>query len=156
MNLAPTVPSAATRARRRSRGASSMLVIAVLVLLGGLTVYVVGLVSSVNNGYAMEVNLMRANQAAEAGLEWGRYRLLINNAPCAATQNVLMPGSLSPYTVTLRCTQGGTDSPPNFIQYRLTATACNLPQGGGTCPNTSINPGPDYVERQVTALVDHP
>lgn len=141
--------------RQRSRGASSVLVIAVLVLLGGLTTYVVGMVSSVSNGYAMEVNLMRAGQAAESGLEWGRYRLLVNNAPCAAAQNVAMPGSLSPYTVTLRCTMGGIDSPPNFIQYRLTATACNLPLGN-TCPNTSANPGPDYVERQVTVLVDHP
>ena len=141
---------------RRMRGASAVLVIALLVLLGSLSVYVVGLVSSVNNGYTMEFNLMRASQAAESGLEWGRFRMMQNNVPCTAVQNVAMPGSLAPYTVTLRCTAGGADMagpPASLVQYRLTATACNIPLGG-SCPNTSLNPGGDYVERQVSALVD--
>ncbi len=140
---------------RRPQGASSLLVIAVLVLLGSLSVYVLGLVSSVSSGYAMEVNLTRAEQAALSGLEWGRYRMMQNNAPCTPTQNVALPGSLAPYTVTLRCVTGGADlgPPASVIQYRLTATACNVPLGGN-CPNTSANPGSDYVARSVSALVD--
>jgi MSHA biogenesis protein MshP len=141
---------------RAARGASSLLVIAVMVLLGGLSVYVTGLVSSVSNGYAMEMNLARARQAAESGLEWGRYVMLQNGAACTAVQNVVMPGSLAPYTVTVRCSTGGADlagPPASFVQYRLSVTACNIPSGGN-CPNTSIAPGSDYVERRLTALVD--
>lgn len=144
------------RQRQPVRGASAVLVIALLVLLGSLSVYVIGLVSSVNNGYAMEVNLLRATQAAEGGLEWMRFRMLRNNAACTLVQNVVMPGSLGAYTVTVRCTTLGVDNsgpPASFIQYRVTATACNIPQAG-SCPNNSINPGTDYVERRVTALVD--
>lgn len=140
---------------RHTRGASSLLVIAVLVLLGSLSVYVLGLVSSVSNGYAMEVNLARAEQAALSGLEWGRYRMMQNNVPCLASQNVVLPGSLAPYTVTLVCNAGGADvgPPASIIQYRLTATACNIP-AGGICPNNNANPGSDYVARSVSALVD--
>lgn len=145
------------RYRARSvRGASAVLVIAVLVLLGGLSVHVVGLVSSVNNGYAMEANLMRATQAAESGLEWARFRVLQSNQPCAPLQNVVMPGSLGPYTVTVRCIVGGTDftgPPATWTQYRLTVTACNLPSAGA-CPNTGLNPGNDYVERRASALIE--
>jgi MSHA biogenesis protein MshP len=142
------------RCRRRSRGASSVLVIAVLVLLGSLTVHLVGLVGSVNSGYAMAFNVVRAGQAAESGVEWGRYRILIDKAPCVGAQNVVLPGSLSSYAVTLRCDMGGTE-PGKATQYRLTATACNLPMAG-SCPNASINPGHDYVEQRATALVDLP
>lgn len=148
------LPSPQTQASQR--GASSMLVIAVLVLLGSLTVYVAGLVSSVNNGLAMEVNLTRASQAAESGLDWGRYRVKVNNT-CNASQSIAMPASLSPYTVTVLCTRNNsTDGTIPRIQYRITATACNLPLAGNCPNNTSISPGPDYVEWQVTALVDYP
>ncbi|MES2886443.1 MAG: hypothetical protein V4739_00395 [Pseudomonadota bacterium] len=141
-----------------TRGASSVLIIAVLVLLGGLSTSVVSLVSSVNNGYAMEITLMRAGQAAESGLDWGRYRLLRNGAPCVdnTAQNIVMPGSLEPYTVTLRCTTGEAQSPgqnPPQMQYRLTATACNVPMAG-LCPNTNPTPGADYVERRSTTIVE--
>ncbi len=140
---------------RKMQGASSLLVIAVLVLLSGLSAHLLGLVSSVSSGYAMEAHLSRVEQAAHSGLEWGRYQMMQSSAPCTPSQNIALPGSLSSYTVTLACTPGGTDlGPPlSALQYRLTSTACNIPSGG-RCPNNNANPGSDYIERTVTGMID--
>lgn len=151
--MSPTCPC--HHRPRPIQGASSLLVIAVLVLLSGLSVHLVGLVSSVSSGYAMETQLSRAEQAALSGLEWGRYQMMQNNAPCTPNQNIALPGSLSAYTVSLTCNPGGTDlgPPASAVQYRLTATACNIPSAG-RCPNTNASPGSDYVQRSVSALID--
>jgi len=141
--------------RRRCRGLSGLLVIAVLVMLGGLTTYAVGLVTSVHSGYARELSAARAQQAALAGLDWGRFRISNGAAAiCSAAQNLTpLPGTLQPYTVTVRCTASGpyTETATLVRIYSISATACNLP-AGGNCPNAAASA--DYVEFTATALAE--
>jgi MSHA biogenesis protein MshP len=140
--------------RKNQRGVSALLIIGVLVMLGGLIPYAFGLLTSVNSGHARELSAARAEQAAQAGLDWGRFRVRTGVTPqCTALQNITtLPGSLQPYTVTVRCTtstfpEGGLIT----TRYRIQADACNVPQAGA-CPNA--NASADYVQR--TAVVTVP
>lgn len=137
------------------RGVSGVMVIAVLVLLGGLTSFAVGLVTSVQSSYARELSFARATQAAEAGLDWGRWRVTAAAVPtCSASQTLItLPGTLLPYAVTVRCTLSGTylEGPATVRMYQLNSTACNLP-AGGQCPN-SVASG-DYVQATASAIVE--
>ena len=141
--------------KRAQRGLSALLMIAVLVLLGGIRVYAFGLVTSVHRGYARELSFAGADQAAQAGLDWGRYRVRPGVVPiCTPPQSInTLPGTLRPYTVTIQCDPGlaaNTEGALMLRTYRITATACNQPLAGA-CPNPVA--GADYVERTVTALI---
>lgn len=140
--------------RRSQRGLSALLIIAVLVLLGGLTTYAVGLVTSVHSGYAREMLFARADQAAQAGLDWGQFRVrALPAATCTAAQSITtLPGTLQAYTVTVRCVATGpyAEGAASRRSYRISATACNQPLAGA-CPNTVA--GADYVERTVSTLL---
>jgi MSHA biogenesis protein MshP len=140
---------------RRQRGFSALMIIAVLVMVGAVVPFAVGLVTSVHDGHARALSHARATQAAEAGLDWGRYR--IGNgaaATCTALQSInTLPGTLLPYTVSVRCTLSvsASESGVTVNAYRLVATACNQPLAGA-CPNAASNAA-DYVERSVSTLV---
>lgn len=140
--------------RRSQRGLSALLMIAVLVLLGGLTVYAFGLVTSVHSGYARALSFARADEAAQAGLDWGRYQVSALPAPaCTALQTInTLPGTLRPYTVSVRCNVFGpyTEGGAPVRTYQIRATACNRPFAGA-CPNAVA--GADDVERTVTTLI---
>ena len=137
------------------RGLSGILILAVLVVLGALLTYSIGLVTSVHSGFARELSFARATQAAEAGLDWGRFRVSNGAAAlCLPAQTLTtLPGTLQPYAVTVRCTLSGSYSETGATvrRYRLTATACNLPLAGN-CPNPVASA--DYVERQVSGLAE--
>ena len=143
-----------TRSARRQRGFSALMVIAVLVMVGAVVPFAVGLVTAVHDGHARALSHARATQAAEAGLDWGRWR--INNggaATCSALQSInTLPGTLRPYTVTVRCTLSASvsESGVTVNAYRLAATACNQPLAG-SCPNAASSAA-DYVERSVSTL----
>jgi MSHA biogenesis protein MshP len=140
--------------RSGQRGFSGVLVIVVLVLLGGISTYAVGLVTSVHSAYARELSHARATQAAEAGLDWGRYRISAGAAAtCTAAQSInTLPGTLQPYTVTVRCTASAvlSESGAALRAYRISATGCSQPLAGA-CPN--VIGGTDYVERTVSTVV---
>jgi MSHA biogenesis protein MshP len=141
------------RHHRRQRGISGMLVIAALVLFGGMAVYGVSTVTSVHTQFAQEVASARAMQAAQAGLDWARYQVKIPVAAnCPASQTLVLPSTLAMYQVTVTCTSSAllTDGAATFRMYQLTATACNIPGAGG-CPNAAG--GNDYVEKQVSTWV---
>lgn len=141
--------------RWHQRGVSGVMVIAVLVLLGGLSVYAVGLVTSVHDGTTRELAYARATLAAEAGLDWGRWRVRAAAAPlCAPAQTLTtLPGTLAPYAVTVRCTASGpfTEGAATVRVYRIDASACNLP-AAGTCPNATASA--DYVQAGASALIE--
>lgn len=142
------------RPRRSQRGLSALLVIAVLVLLGGLTTYSVGLVTSAQGGYGRELSFSRADSAARAGLDWGQYRVNALPVPaCTAAQSInTLPGQLRPFTVTVRCVANGpyTETALPVRTYQISATACSQP-AAGACPNPA--PGADYVERTHATLI---
>jgi MSHA biogenesis protein MshP len=140
--------------RRPQQGASSLVVVALVVILGGLTAHAVGLVTAQADSGTRALAHGRATQAAEAGLDWARFRLLAVPAPvCAAAQTITtLPGTLQPYAVTVRCTAGPVVNEGGVAvrQWRIQASACSQP-AGGVCPNAA--PGADYVERTLTTLV---
>lgn len=135
--------------RRAQAGVSGMLVMAALVLMGLLSAYGVSLVTSVHTAFAQELSVARAAQAAEAGLEWARFR--ITRTPltiCPATQTLALPATLSGYRATVTCTLTGThtEGAATLRTYLVTSTGCNA----AACPG-AVNG--DYVQRQVSAWV---
>lgn len=141
--------------RRPQRGVSGIMVIAVLVLLSGLSVYAVGLVTSVQDSLARDLSHARATAAADAGLDWGRWRISAGGAAvCTASQSLTtLPATLQPYTVTVRCSASGpyTEGPATLRRYRIDSVACNQP-AGGACPAASV--GADYVQASASVLVE--
>jgi MSHA biogenesis protein MshP len=137
--------------------------ILLIVLLAGLGAVAVSVNSAQNDAGGLDVQGLRANQAAQAGIEWGSYQVMLPPynpavAPpaCPAATNLVLPGSLAGFVASVTCVQSGTYTDgagqTNHATYRLTATACNLP-AAGTCPNPAAAPGTGYVERQITSLV---
>lgn len=136
---------------RRQRGFSVVLMLAVIVLMGGMVAYSVTLASTTGSGVAQDVGVARAAQAAQAGLEWGRYRVQTGVLPsCVAITTLNIPLTSGPMPVTVRCLLTGTHleggQPVNT--YQLSATACAPAPAG--CPNGAG--APNYVERTVSGI----
>lgn len=132
---------------------SAVFLLVVLAALGALAVSVFRVQQA---SASLDQLGARAYQTAQAGIEWGAWRILQGGAACAASTSLAgFPGVLGEFTVTVTClaqgpyTEGG---PPTKSVYTLTATACNQPAGGGICPNPTPLDG--YVERQIRAMVE--
>lgn len=142
------------RPPRSARGFAIVAAFFLVVILGALGVYLSRITAQTQAGSALDVQGVRAYQAAGAGIEWAAARLLLpGTAPaCFAATTLSFPGALSgPFTVALNCTativaEGGSD----LSTYRIVANACNQPP----CPAASPSAG--YVERQVEATVARP
>lgn len=136
---------------------SSLLVLAILVTLGGLSVHAVGLVSAALGDDSRAIAEARAAEAASAGLDWGRERAQRTPALCAAAQSLTtLPGTLQPYTVTVRCNVGApvVDGATSRRRFLITSIACNQP-AAGACPNTAT-PGAGYVQRTASHVLHVP
>lgn len=137
---------------KRQSGFSIITAIFLIVILAALGAFAVSMFRVQQTTAAFDELGSRGFQAAQAGIEWGAWQVLRNGGACAASTSLALPGSLSVFTVTVGCastvhTEAG--NPVNI--YQLTSTACNQP-AAGACPNPA--PGPDYVERQVQAVVE--
>ncbi len=145
------------------RGVSAGLVLTVMAVLGGMLAYAVTSTSGMHNSVAQEIMQARAQQAANAGLQWARYKLRFNAAtycpsPSGTVTVVWLPlsgGAIAlTMPVTVRCTPTGThteaSTPVNT--YQLSANACSPAGGGGTCPN--LAGGTHYVEWQMNARAE--
>lgn len=148
---------------RKQAGVALVTAIFLLVALAGLAVAVVSLTTSQQSSAVKDEMGTRAYLAAKAGVQWALFTALQpanNNAfaqlNCAAPITFAMPAdtTLSGFTVTVACTGvapfygDGTANDPTAGRFRITVTACNGP-AGVACP--SANPGPDYVQRVITA-----
>ncbi len=132
--------------KRHQQGLSVVLMLALIVLLGGMLVYTVSVSSSMHAGAAREIGATRAAQAAQAGLEWGRFRIRMGAAAnCAVLTNLNLPLASGAHPVTVRCTLTGahTEGATTVRTYQLSATACR-PAAAGACPNAATTS--DYVE----------
>lgn len=139
------------------RGFSSVLLIAIIVLLAGMTTFALRFVAGAQGSASVQAQAMRAQRAAEAAIEWQRYSLFkaVQPGGCALTTNLSIPSVLGAMPVTVTCnrtptpasvhSEGGT----NFYTYTFTARACWPAGGGGGCPNAALPS--NYVERQITA-----
>ena len=144
----------------KERGFTIVTAIFLLVVLAMLGAFMLTLTGLQQSSSVLDVQGVRAYQAARSGVEWGAFQALDpNNAigsaalpTCPASPTHLtLAGSLSPFTVTVTCTATTTtEGNRNVATYLIVATACNQPSGG-SCPNA--NPSGGYVERQVQATL---
>lgn len=140
------------------RGFSLIMAIFLIVVLGGIAVFI-GRVSTMQyHSSALDEEGSMAYQAARAGIEWGIYRAIIIDdrlgSGCANSTSFVLPltvpATLAPatpqhtvnYTVTVACastaaTEGST--PNNVTVYQITSTAINA------------GVGDFHVERRLTA-----
>jgi len=155
-------PRTTIHASRQARGFSiitAIFLIVVLALLGAFIVSVTGLQLS---SQALDIQGVRAYQAARAGMEWGAYQVLdpnnaqnpINCGPppampaCPGAMPGGLAGSLSPFTVNVTCTStAATEGNREIRVYEIVATACNQ----APCPNAAPSAG--YIERRLTATL---
>lgn len=154
------------------RGFAIVTAIFILVVLAVLGAFIVHIAANQQIGGALDVQGVRAYQAARAGIEWSFYQLEatpIYNfsygappvAPGSASPNLRVcppsPTSFVPaaptladFTVTVTC-NASVDANGGPTVFQVTATACNQP-AVGACPNNA--PGsPDYVERRIEAAL---
>lgn len=135
----------------RQRGVGLASAIFLLVVLGGLTAFLLKVSGLQHSSSALDLQGTHAYQAARAGIEWGVFRAL-RSSNCDPKSSFGLGGSLSGYTVTVECsaTPYTEVDPAAKTVYSLRATACNRP-ASGECPGVA---GPFYVERQLQALID--
>jgi len=144
----------------RQTGFSIIAAIFLLVVLALLAALIASVTGMQQSSGQLDVQGVRAYQAARAGMEWAAYQVLDPNdaipacglAACPASPQNLpaLAGSLSGFTVTVTCTQTAntTEGNRNLRVFQIVATACNQ---GASCPAAA--PTSDYVERQVQASV---
>ncbi|MBA3034054.1 MAG: agglutinin biogenesis protein MshP [Gammaproteobacteria bacterium] len=152
---------------KRLRGFAIVSAIFILVVLAALGAFILNISSSQQIGSALDVQGVRAYQAARAGVEWGLFQAQstaaynFGYASIDPNQRRCPGGGLSStdslaifdFTVTVVCT-ATTDANNGPTIYALTSTACSQPVTGWTantvaCPNTA-NPGALYIERRLT------
>lgn len=144
-----TMSFIAFRRLRRSSGVGLVTAIFLLVVLAGLGVAMVSISSAQHQASGLDVQGVRAYQAARAGIEWGLYHLSTPTPNCSPRQPFALPptSSLTGFVVTVKCTPSASGP----ARYGLESTACNLPKADGTCPNASNNP--NYVERKIVVSI---
>jgi len=125
-----------------------------MVILALLAAFIVQVATRQQVAHAADVRGSRAALAAQAGVEWGVYRLLRDNS-CAASNSFNAGGSLAEFTITVACQPAGTagandEGGTAVLVRRVVATACSQP-AGGICPNPA--PGSNYVEREFASVV---
>lgn len=136
---------------RRMRGFSLVTAIFLLVVLAGLGAVMVNVFTLQQHESALDVQGVRAEQAARAGIEWGVYRQLIDGQ-CNPSVSFALPAgtSLSSFSVSVQCSTA--TGPGTLTSWTITSTACNQPAAAmPRCPNPGNNP--DYVQRRLQAVL---
>ncbi|MDP1652668.1 MAG: hypothetical protein Q8L56_08090 [Rhodocyclaceae bacterium] len=156
---------------KRPQGFAIVTAIFILVVLAALGAFILNISSGQQIGSALDVQGVRAYQAARAGIEWGMYRVNSFGAPPApasptaynfsygnpaTTVGAADPNNRScanangsfpvfGFTVSVTCGQSAPSVSGEPIIYTITSTACSTT---GACPNTA--PGNLYIERRLT------
>jgi MSHA biogenesis protein MshP len=137
----------------RARGFALPAVIALLVVLAlfGASLAVISMTQ--HSGAALDLQGVRAYQAARGGMEWGLFHLLRSGGlGCGGIngQSIDYAGSLAGFRATVQCSPTPhEEGAGNVTMYSLTVTACNDTASG--CPLAS--PPAHYVERQLRVTV---
>ncbi len=153
----------------REAGFALPTAIFLIVILAMLGVFIISVTGLQQSSQVLDVQGVRAYQAARAGIEWGAYQTLDPNndqpgiggtdnlpvCPASPTNLTGLAQSLSVFTVTVTCDGATypltTEGNRKVRAYRITANACNQPTGGGICPNSAPTSG--YVERELEAVL---
>jgi MSHA biogenesis protein MshP len=132
----------------KQRGFSLIMAIFLIVVLGGIAVYI-GRVSTLqHHSNALDEEGAMAYQAARSGIEWGVYQAIISSS-CDASLSFTLPLTIPTtpistvnYSVAVTCTSMSvTEGSATNDVYQITATANNAATGNFA------------VERQLTATV---
>lgn len=154
---------------RRMQGFAIVTAIFILVVLAALAAFIVSISTSQHIGAALDIQGVRAYQAARAGVEWGIYQTEAtpaynfsygtpavavgsanpNTRACPASPTSFTPAAptLTAFTVTVTCT-ATIDANNGPTVFRVVSTACNQP-AAGACPNAAPAAGFDYIERRI-------
>lgn len=141
--------------RRRVRGFATVVVIALLLMLGVLGASLAVISNTQQIGQALDASGVKAYHAARAGLEWAMYNVIrTGGSGCAAVNGASFAfgGNLAGFRVSTSCAQTVHEEvtfPAGVTMYALTATACN----DAACPSASAPPPAFYVERQLRVTV---
>ena len=132
------------------RGFTLVAAVFLIATLSLLSAYLVTLRSYQDTGFSLDVLGTRAYAASRAGVEWGAYNSVRNDA-CAPSTALALAGTLSGFTATVTCTRATYSEAENTVAVdTIVSTSCNQP-AAGACPNPA--PGAFYAERQVTMTV---
>ena len=141
-----------------SRGLGAVAVIVVLVLLAMVAAAVVRFGQQGQTMVQQDVQSLRANAAARAGIEWGLYQALKGSwTSCSGASQTLNLSADGGMRVTVNCsssvyTEGrdSTDTDQQVRLYTIDAVACN---SSTSCPDATAAVRLGYVEarRQVQA-----
>ena len=131
---------------RAAQGFAIITAIFILVVLAVLGAFMVNVSTNQHIGSALDVQGVRAYQAARAGIEWGLYQKLINTSCVSVPPSSFSPTAttLAGFKVTVTCTETTDDPNGGPPVYTITSTACNTT---GSCPSAS--PSSLYVERRL-------
>lgn len=129
------------------RGFAIVAAVFILVVLSALGAFILNISNNQQIGSALDVQGVRAYQAARAGIEWGLYRQLQQSSCVASASFVPAATTLNGFTVTVSCV-ATADASGGPTVYAITSTACTQPDVGA-CPNTN-NSGSLYVERRLS------
>lgn len=132
---------------RRARGFALILALFLIVSLAVIGGYLLTVSNLQVESGVLDEQSARAYQAARAGLEWGAYRVLIDNI-CPAPTTIPLTLDLSAFRADVTCTSFGpeTEGGTAITAYRITSTGCNA----GACPGAGV---PGYVERQLQLTI---
>ena len=140
--LARGVPSG----RSPQRGFSLIAVIFMIVVLAALGAFAVSISLSQQQTGNLALLEARTAAAAQAGIEYGAYRVLASSTNCVASQALpLTGGTLNGFTVTVQCAQPPADHGSGHSSFLLTATASSGTYGT-----------PDFVSRTASLTVTTP
>lgn len=131
------------RSPRRESGVALVAAIFLIVVIG-LAITLLTSLTVRNTGQMTQTLLsIRAQSAAQAGLEMA-IQQLVESGNCGAVTNTLTPDALSDFTVTVSCDSAQYGRPAqSFTLFSLTATASH----GNPADN-------DYVWTEINATVE--
>ena len=139
--------------RRRQRGFAMGVVIALLAVLAILGTSLVVISTTQQVASALDVQGVRAYQAARGGLEWGLYHVLRTGfGGCGGIngKSVVFGGNLTGFRAAVTCSSSThEEGTATVTMYSIISTACN----DGACPTAAAPPPSGYVERQLRITV---
>ena len=91
----------------------------------------------------------RAWQAAQAGAEWGIYKVTNGGCPAASSTFSLSEQSLSGFNITVSCSDSSAD---NYQEAGVTVTLFYLEV---LAESGVLGTSPDYVSRKITLTVEN-
>lgn len=149
----------------RVKGFALASAIFLLVILAALGAFIVNIFTGQQMGMALDIDGERAGQAANAGMEWLRYRLASNpsSPSCPASTTWGSSGyslgfsntnTLTNFYATVECRlleSTDVQNVPTTV-FEVRVTACSPAAAAEPrCPGTPLALG--YVERQLQGLI---